>query len=374
MMTLDKSNAIGDYSLYMSYLWELTSKDIFPKSVEIPNKFWEEYIDALWIGHNQNIPYKIINPTLISNNSYVSKESNKVVVGFSGGKDSLTVALKLQEQGFVPIMYHIKGLTRSTSYTEALSAREVAIEGKWEYIEKKINYKGKTKYIESPVRNHLVLSYIIDYMIENNLNKAGMGLEIEDKVLNTTIETRIDNGFSDGIDFTQLFVKAIRETFPEFVLYDAVGSKISDTIWLFDKYRNIAMKSNSCMMTDRIKTYKRNNKMTEFGIHNLPKYNCLCCKKCCQDYIVLYKAGLLGDMTADNLEDALKSCYKTIRNKIKSLMGERKKEINNVRDDDLINYIIKDYNTYINNYKKNKSSIEKDLRLFTIEPNNINIL
>lgn len=373
MMTLNKKYAIGFYSQYMSYLWEITSGETFPDIVEIPNEAWNEYINSLWIGHNQSIPEKKINTNLIplSNKTQKEKVNNKVVIGFSGGKDSLVVALRMQEEGFTPIMFHVKGLTRSTGYTESLASREIALKNNWEYIEEKISYNGKTNYLESPVRNHLVLSYMIDYMINNNITNAGIGLEIEDKVFNTSFEERKDNGFSDGVDFTQLFIKAIKNTFQDFTLYGAIGSKVSGTIWLFDKYKDIAMESNSCMLADRVKEYTRNKKMVKFGIHKLPKYNCLCCKKCCQDYLILYKANILGDMVADDMENATKSCYKTIRNKLKSLMGKNKKELKNVKDDDLINYIIKDYKKYIDSYKINKKSVENDLKLFIIETNKI---
>ena len=344
MMTLNKKYAIGFYSQYMSYLWEITSGETFPDIVEIPNEAWNEYINSLWIGHNQSIPEKKINTNLIplSNKTQKEKVNNKVVIGFSGGKDSLVVALRMQEEGFIPIMFHVKGLTRSTGYTESLASREIALKNNWEYIEEKISYNGKTNYLESPVRNHLVLSYMIDYMINNNITNAGIGLEIEDKVFNTSFEERKDNGFSDGVDFTQLFIKAIKNTFQDFTLYGAIGSKVSGTIWLFDKYKDIAMESNSCMLADRVKEYTRNKKMVKFGIHK-----------------------------SDDMENATKSCYKTIRNKLKSLMGKNKKELKNVKDDDLINYIIKDYKKYIDSYKINKKSVENDLKLFIIETNKI---
>jgi 7-cyano-7-deazaguanine synthase in queuosine biosynthesis len=346
----------GGYVNYLKYLWEITSQDVFPSEVEVPNEGWIDLINTIWNGCHFAAPKININPFLIE--EYITDGTvytTDVVVGYSGGKDSLAVALTLQEYGYTPILMHIQGLTRSTSSIELKSTKEVAEKTGWPLEINKLSYKGDNPYIESPVRNFLVLAYMIEYMLEKNINKAAMGIETTDKTRYVPIEEHKNNGFSDGIDTVQLFVKAIRYTFKDFVLLDSIESKPAMTVWLYKKYKDLFDISSSCFCTDRFLLSKRQKYMKRYNLKYLPKYNCFCCRKCAQDYLILKEAGIKDWDQADGKE-AEAYAKKVIQNALES----RGAEVTG----DPVEYIFEGYKKEI----KQSNSQDWRPRLFRIEP------
>jgi 7-cyano-7-deazaguanine synthase in queuosine biosynthesis len=250
---------------------------------------------------------------------------------------------------------HIQGLTRSTSSIELKSTKEVAEKTGWPLEINKLSYKGDNPYIESPVRNFLVLAYMIEYMLEKNINKAAMGIETTDKTRYVPIEEHKNNGFSDGIDTVQLFVKAIRYTFKDFVLLDSIESKPAMTVWLYKKYKDLFDISSSCFCTDRFLLSKRQKYMKRYNLKYLPKYNCFCCRKCAQDYLILKEAGIKDWDQADGKE-AEAYAKKVIQNALES----RGAEVTG----DPVEHIFEGYKKEI----KQSNSQDWRPRLFRIEP------
>lgn len=367
-MVVKKELAEGFYSSYLSYLWEITSEEVFPEEVIIPNSSWERYIDLIWNINGFQPPIKEVDPFLIPITDLVVNNVD-VVIGFSGGKDSLACALKASEEGLRPTLYHVKGITRSNSYAEEQATKSIAVYKNFPMHIGKISYKGSTSRIESPVRNSLVLSYMIDYMVEHGITMAMLGTHLVERVGNENGYKVNISGNSDCLEVTQAFIEAIRGTFKQFRVLASVNNFETCCMWLFSKYPRESALASSCFMADRLKDYRRNLNINKFGIKELPKYFCLNCMKCCREYLCLYYAGLLGDMVAEDMEGVVSHCTEVLRNKLISL-GENKKVVNSLSDKEVFCKFIQDYK-YVEEFVEDSKSIEKYMKLYCIEPNEI---
>ena len=66
----------SEYVKYMLYLFEETSKDVFPDTIRVPNESWFDYIDSVYKICNQKIPKEIFE-ILLSTMKGIIKEAIK---------------------------------------------------------------------------------------------------------------------------------------------------------------------------------------------------------------------------------------------------------------------------------------------------------
>lgn len=206
-------------------------------------------------------------------------KNNHVLLGFSGGKDSVATALRLKKQGYNSILVYFEGinpsLTQEKKFIENLS-KDLDMP----LITKSLKL-GKSEWIEHPLKNIVMLAYLSDLCILSGVSNVSLGI-----VQEYTGEDHppIDIEFSDWYDFLQayhVFVKYYSNIDFVFPL-KREGQAYID--FYFDDF-TITDKCFSCKTPAyRFKQFRE--KVTKKFCLVLPETKCGLCYKCSLDYIM----------------------------------------------------------------------------------------
>ena len=264
---------------YMLYLFQVTSEDTYPTTINIPTEEWKEYITILYQRSSQPIPTFIVDNNFPTIN--INDDPTKVVLAFSGGKDSVAHAAFLKDQNLNPILYFVKRANRS--YPNELNvSRTIADILNVPLVEDELHYSGKVTKAESPVKNHLILSLIIEYMIHNNITRCACGTYLED----TLQKTSTHFGLSDAYEFYLAFEKAIKSIFPNFKWLCWFNSEVHALSYLVKTHPELIKEYQSCILPDRYRPNIKRLNEKKYQIELLPN-RCMSCWKCCQEYLIL---------------------------------------------------------------------------------------
>ena len=324
---------------YMLFLFRVTSEPVYPSTIQIPTSMFREYIEILYTRSGQQIPEMVVS----NNISMINIEDNpsRVVLAFSGGKDSSSHAAFLKDMGMNPDLFFVKNLNKS--YPNELSAaRDVAKILNCKLVEDSIGYSGKFAYAESPVKNHLILAMMIEYMRQNNLTRCACGTYIEDNLSSTPTQF----GLSDAYELYRAFEMGVKSFFPNFKWMCWFNSEYQAMSYLVRTHPEVIPYYQSCILPDRYRPSVKRANEKKFGI-SIMQNRCLSCWKCAQEYLILSSLGYL-DKPSDELYGHLKDVLK--RNLAKVLSEERFNEIDYEHESviDLLGYYInsEDYEKY----------------------------
>jgi hypothetical protein len=268
------------YIDYMLYLFQVTSEEIYPNVIHVPTPEWNDYIEILYSRSNQALPEIIVdNDIPVTNIPFNDKD---IVLAFSGGKDSVSHAAYLVDQDFNTILYYVKRANRSYPH-EYDVAKHISEMLSATFVEDELHYSGKQSKKESPVKNHLILSLIIDYMIQNKITRCACGTYLED----TLAKTPTEFGLSDAYEFYRAFEKAIKSTFPSFSWCCWFNSEVHALAYLVNYHPELVTEYQSCMIPDRYRKRLRELHEKKFNITLLPN-RCGSCWKCAQEYYILH--------------------------------------------------------------------------------------
>lgn len=216
-------------------------------------------------------------------------DEEKVVVGFSGGKDSLACVLKLLDDGYKPILFYVDGINRS--YTSELEhAKSIASELDLELYVYKIKVSGKCDFIENPTKNQFILALMVDYGVKLNINKYALGTVFTDKIGTISTEYML----SDCYDLLMLTEQFYKKYIPYFELLIPLEDE-TESFCVIEKFKKTHLLEEcfSCMTPLRYKKNIIETNKKKYGITLLPN-RCGSCYKCCQEALILSELGVLN--------------------------------------------------------------------------------
>lgn len=335
----DDSLGRSQFVDYMLYLFQVTSEEEYPSTIHIPTPEFNEYVEILYTRNDQQHPEVIVDNNFPVIN--IPDDPNHVVLAFSGGKDSVAHAAFLKDYNLNPILYFVKHMNRA--YPNELNvAHDIANLLGCPLIEDHLSYSGKVAKAESPVKNHLILSLIIEYMRQNNLTRCACGTYIEDNLERTSTQF----GLSDAYEFYLAFEKGVKSFFPNFHWLCWFNSEFQALCYLVNKHPELIQHYQSCILPDR---YRQNIKRL-----NEHKYNqefmpnrCMSCWKCAQEYMILSQLHYLPEPSKELQQHILDQ----FRKDLPKVMAEDEYKNFDINNDKAVieHYILEDdYELYHN--------------------------
>lgn len=299
-MNLNIENNIGYFTdIFKQIFMDIDNKD----DIKVNNLPCElnDYLRLLYKYSNKSILFNNEKTNVKKYN--ITNVNNKVLVGFSGGKDSIATAIKLIQKGYEPILFHVKGINKSYPY-EYKFAKQTAEYMKLEYIEVHVKLSGKTRFKENPTKNQMILSMMVDYGINKNIYKYSLG----SSYLKDIKQTNILYDFSDAKEIYELMDKFYKHSIDKFEYLFIAGNSTDSYKTIYEYDKKIIDNMCSCMLPFR---YKKNVIIANKKKYKNIKLNegmCGSCYKCCYQYIHLV---LLGEYKLDT--DYFKHCIKVLR-------------------------------------------------------------
>lgn len=352
----------NDYVDYMIYLFIATAQKDFPEEIDVPNHAWDEYIDELYKYTGQNfIPKK--NHTNCIRHTDIKKNDKRVVVGFSGGRDSTATCLYYKLTGREVDLFHVKGMSRAYRH-EDVASMEVAEYLGLNLIDVDVKMSGRVRVSESgstetdtdfvrnesPVRNEFVLALMIEYMMDEGITDCALGI-FADEFLG---EISSNYGLSDAYDFNKSFEKAVQYTFPEFRFHTVLRNKVHSLAYILQHDKGLVELYQSCMTRDMYRNKLRTIAENKYGIV-IPKNKCLSCYKCCAEFLIMHSLGYITldkDIIFNKIIPVLK---KNVHHQA-DMSAEKIKSLT-------LKEVLKLYMdvSLVDRYKKNLSLIDKDV-------------
>lgn len=327
-------NSVGrsQFTNYMLYLFQVTSEETYPRRLKVPTMEFYDYIKILYNRSGQEMPELYIDEEFKTIN--IPDKPDRVVLAFSGGKDSVAHAAFLKDYNMNPTLYYIKGINRS--YPNELNvAIDVATKLECNYVVDSITFSGKVSRAESPVKNHLILSLIIEYMRQNNLTRCACGTYIEDNLERTSTYF----GLSDAWELYLAFEKGVKSIFPNFHWLCWFNSEFQALCYLVNKHPELIPLYQSCILPDR---YRPNIKrLNEQKYHTTFMPNrCMSCWKCAQEYMILSQLNYLPEPSPELYQHIIDQ----FRKDLPKVMDEKEYENFDVSSDQACveHYILED--------------------------------
>ncbi len=211
----------------------------------------------------------------------------KVVLGFSGGLDSVYQAIDLKERGYEVILYHLKGINTYENGQATKHCKEIAKKLGMPYVESVISKKrGSQTVPENPLKNELIMGLMIDYCLENNIHYISLGDD-----LNLSLKDSVSGiNVTDAREVTKAFIDGIQKVIDIQFLPIMGGEKI-DRIKKLMEY-GLENDYYSCVQAGRFNKKLHNLNERKYGV-KLFDGNCGCsCRKCAMHNLLLHYGGL----------------------------------------------------------------------------------
>jgi len=269
--------ALEEYSHFIISLYEQYST--YDTFIDISTGVFSDYLNQIQI----RVPNKKCNSVLSHPiiNKIKLPESNSVMLGFSGGKDSLATAIKLKELGRDIHLYFLQGINKSYT-TELDICKNLAQKLNLPLIVEKVIQNGKSDFKENPFKNGVLISLMIERGLRMGVSEYCLGNQSDDNIHNCEVLTE----FSD----TSEFFEAIKNYF-DFVNINTYLKDDRDsyeTIWKYNP--ELINNIGSCIMpVFRRPNIKKANKK-KFGVE---LSGCGSCYKCSIEYIFKSEKGML---------------------------------------------------------------------------------
>jgi len=339
----------NSYQDYMLYLYEKVSEDPFPTEIEVPSEKWFPYIDSIWKYCGYEEPKKKLTGKLPQ--ITIDNPNRGVLLGFSGGRDSSTVAALLKDIGVPTVLLYIRNSSRSYGH-EYTAAKDVANSLNLEMMEIPFKFEGKGSRPDNPVKDQVFLTMGFQVMIEKGWTTSTMGVFPDDTFENTSPIY----GLSDVYDMFLMWEDAIQETFPQYKFTSFFVNATHESAYLVKNHPELIDKVQSCVLPDRFRKRVREANERKYNIKISPN-RCLSCQKCAKDYLIMHMLKY-KELDAKVLKE------KILPQLIKDLahVDDGTSKAENMSLDEIVRaYHI--FPEYVNRYLNNPEYINKDLIL-----------
>lgn len=241
-------------------------------------------IDVLSLGFGSSVNVRYNNEHHVMN---AIERTNTVVVAFSGGKDSVSTALKLKGQGKDVRLFYVSGINKSYP-DEMKHAKEISSAlGLPLHIEY-VSQVGKTSFKENPIKNQVIASMALDYALDNNL---GCSIAFGDFTSDNISNSQFMESWSDTQEMWNAWVEYVRTYVPNVELIIPFTS-YNETLDIISDNKKLLNMVCGCILPYRFRRKTKENNESKYGI-KLLNNRCGSCWKCCTEYIFLAEKGVV---------------------------------------------------------------------------------
>lgn len=345
----------GFLSNYLIYLYEQFSQLPLPQYIKIPNDSWKECIHLLYKCNHQEDPEFIVDTTLVPPYDDIPLNTDKVLVGLSGGKDSASHVARLVDEGKKVTAYFMK--KANISYTlEEDAAQSIADSLDVLLLKDELLKSGKSDFHDNPFKNQLILVRMLEWGLNHDCTVISLG-ECWDSISSDIADTQFN--FTDSLDFIQAFEKALQSHVPS-VRFDCMfENEVTDYSYIINKHPELIPHIISCVMPTRYLNIQR-QQIEKYHIHGNPFVpdneellpgRCMACWKCMYEWILL----VAWNKIPYNEE--------YFKNKVLPTLKKHEKELDSTFDnasvEDIMESLLKQ--EYLNKYLSDIKNIEGDI-------------
>jgi len=211
------------------------------------------------------------------------KENKKVMIGLSGGLDSVYFMHRLIDDGYDVTAVYVDGLNKSSAKIEAKQAKKIAREAQANFLNIKMKVPSQT-FPDNPFKNQLILSTMLNLGIKKGIYRYALGCDwtspLRDAITGYTI--------TDSEEVNKYFWEGVKKHFPqaELMFIDVEDKKYKRFDWLYKNHYNSLVNVSSCVSPLRFREHLHKKNISKYNV-NLLQGRCGSCYKCAIEYILL---------------------------------------------------------------------------------------
>lgn len=245
-------------------------------------------------------------------------KQDKILLCFSGGKDSVATALYYKQLDYDVCLYHLKGINQ-TYKDEYKSAVELAEMLKLPIVVEEVQLKGNHIYVEHPLKNMIIANMATQYIINNHLDyNIGFG--------NYDTSMLYDNPFEvcagDCRDMWNIYENIINAITEKTFKILTPLQNIQESFEILSEHTELISHIKSCIGPYRYREYLHRYNQEKYDIELYP-HRCGSCWKCCVEYMWL---------TDHNITTYNEAYYKHCLKRLKDTLKQEQDIIVNLED------------------------------------------
>lgn len=208
-------------------------------------------------------------------------DKTPVIVGFSGGKDSLASTIKLMRAGYIPHLYHVAGINKAYP-TEIVAAETLADKLNLQFGASNVIVGGHSDYIENPVKNQYILDMMVLFGTRLGVNHYAQG-----NLLNDTVDEQdLSSGYSDSLEMYDAIEPYLKTINPDYQFHTLLKDDTDSLLTIIDYNINLLPYVQSCMMPLRYRKQHNARVREKYKLELMPG-SCGHCYKCGIEYLHL---------------------------------------------------------------------------------------
>lgn len=259
------------------------------------------------------------------------KANKKVMIGISGGVDSIYLMHRLIDDGYDVTAVYVDGLNKSSAKIEARQAKKIAREAKVNFLNIKTKVPSQT-FPDNPFKNQLILSIMLSLGIKQGFYRYAQGSDWTSPLSVSVTGYTI----TDSIEVNKYFWEGVKKHFPqaELLFLNEKEKKYKIYDYLYKNHYNSLLNVSSCVSPLRFREHLHKKNMSKYNV-NLFQGRCGSCHKCAKEYILLVETRHIkkNDKFYDhcwNILNTSKTCEKPEHYSAKLSLEKRLEHLLNV--------------------------------------------
>lgn len=287
------------FTRMMSRLFSDLSYKPLPRELSGYSRWLENYIKLVY-GFDDE-PQVVSPQELPTIEFHLSTETNPIVVGFSGGKDSVATAIRCKREGRSPHLFHVRGI--NTSYPNEYDCVQDAAEMLgFPLTVAEVKVIGGSDYKENPTKDQLILAMMVDFGVLHGIRDFTLGVEITNRLKTSNI----DYNWSDAMEMFTGIGPWFATSIPGYAFHWFIKNHTDSLKTILSESIDLLESTISCLLPYRYQASRKRQNEEKYGV-KLLKNRCGSCWKCCVEYLNLIAFDVVGK---PNVEFA-RHCYGT---------------------------------------------------------------
>ena len=279
-------------------MFDIFMNKTLPDNITISEPF-RDCVQCVYDYYNEHGAGTILNSvnTFPLNKIDIAKNKN-VIVGMSGGLDSCYLALYLKTNGYDVTALHVNKLNTYAASNEDKMAKEFCEHANIKYVAIDHKRNKPNVYYENPLRNQLVMGFMIDYALENNISNIAVGSDWTEPLSDCQLGLDV----TDSKEVNETFWKGVKDiiTNMNLIFIEDNVKKVDRIKFIIDTNKDLFDDVYSCVMATRfVQSLKKKNE-EKFGV-KLLKNRCGSCVKCCREFLYLCHLGYYDNDAIPNV-------------------------------------------------------------------------
>lgn len=323
------SPRLGTTAYIMARLYHATSTANMPEIWQGYPKELDPVLQCLCRGLGRE-DFKSI-PAVWTYPEPAPRLKDKVLVGFSGGKDATAVVLKLRRAGKKVELFYTRGINRAYP-GEYDACVKIANALRLPLHVMEVRVVGKQDWVENPMKNQFILGCMVDYG-----SRVGIAEYVQGGLECDTCETQaFGSGYSDGREMFEATQSFFQTVYPDYLYHYSLLKNDTDSfLTVLKEAPQLIPMIHSCMGPLRYKANLRRTNETKYNIELMPN-RCGSCYKCSLEALHLHMVGEKSYPPA-----FIQHCYDVMITALGRILGPGKYGYDEVHkeffDKDLIN-------------------------------------